>query len=76
MGTSAIHVLDYLLGLGAFGIVRWVLNGIIEDLQAIGTQNLVTSYANHMWTFALLLYIVVGIFWLPRKIKELKGGIK
>jgi len=74
MGTAAIYALDYLGGLTLFGVVYYVLNGILVEFQLIGTDNIVTPYANMFWVGALILYLLLGVFWLPRKLKEWKGG--
>ena len=35
------------------------------------------NLAGWLWTGSLVLYLVFGIFWLPRKIKEIdnQGGV-
>jgi len=74
MGTAALYALDYLGGLAIFGLAYYVLNGILVEFQLIGTDNLVTEYANMFWTGALVIYLVLGLFWLPRVLKEWREG--
>jgi len=74
-GTSILHVLDYLFGFAIFGLAYWVLNGILVDIGVIAVEGIVYDYSNMIWTGSLVIYIIIGVFWLPSKIKEFKGGV-
>lgn len=74
-GTSVLHVIEYFIGFPLFGIVYNFLNGIIEDMIiATGSSGNVHNFAMMFWTGAILIYIIIGVFWLPGKIRELKKG--
>ena len=75
-GTSILYVLEYLLGFAVFGIIYWILNGILIDISTVATNNIVYDFSSMIWTGSLVIYIIVGVFWLPSKIKEIKGGIR
>jgi len=71
-GTSIIHVFDYLIGLAIFGIFYAMWNGILVELQTISTTNIVYDFVNMLWTGALVMYLILGPFWLFNRIRELR----
>jgi uncharacterized membrane protein len=72
-GTSIIFVFDYFIGLGIFGIVYGILNGVVAGVRDSSfVSNVVVDYANMMWTGALIIYIIAGLFWLPLRIREFR----
>jgi len=77
--VSFIPVLEYSLGLGIFGLVAWLLNGILEEFEAIGVHVTGTTYniLHMLYTACLLVYIVFGGWWLIRKYneQEYSGGM-
>jgi hypothetical protein len=75
-GTSILYVLEYFAGFPIFGLIYWILNGILVDISVVSTNSVVTDFSSMIWTGSLVIYIIVGALWLPSKIKELKGGIK
>ena len=76
MKTSVGYAFDYIMGLALFGLVWGLLNLMFSQLTAMKTAGDLLTIANVMWDGALVIYIIFGAFWLPRKIKELEhyGG--
>lgn len=75
MGTAVLYALDYFIGFPVLGIVFYVLNGILVEFLDLAPNNIVLTYANLLWGGVLVFWLVVGLFWLPRKLKEW-GGLK
>lgn len=69
---SIIAVLDYLIGYVFFGIIYWLLNGVLVDLRVVSVTDYVYDFANYVWAATVVLYIIFGTFWLIRKIKEIE----
>lgn len=67
-----IPVLIYLFGLGVFGFIRWIMDGILEQLEALGVHQTgpVYIFLNMVWTGALVVYLIFGGIWLIRKYDE------
>lgn len=70
MRTASIYALDYFMGFAIFGLVYWFLNGILVEFQVFSATNITYTYATWLWHGSLVIYIVFGIFWLPRVLKE------
>lgn len=70
MKTSVGYAMDYIIGLGLFGLIWGILNLIYVPLTALKSPGDLLTIANVMWTGSLVVYLVFGAFWLPRKIKE------
>jgi len=70
MATAVIYVFDYIFGIPIFGFMWWLLNGILVEIKVVSATGDVLTLANYFWTAALIIYILFGAFWLPRKIKE------
>ena len=72
--TAIRYVFDYLFGLGLFGFIYWILNGIKIVMQGQASLSSTTTpvydLANLLWTGALIVYLIFGAFWLPKKIQE------
>lgn len=71
--TAASAALEYFIGFPIFGTAYWVLNGILVEFKVLTLDSDLKAYCNWLWFGALVVYIVVGVFWLPRKIKEYNG---
>jgi hypothetical protein len=71
-GTSIIYVFDYLIGLAVFGIFYAMWNGILVEMQTISSTSIVFDFVNMIWTGALVMYLVLGPFWLFNRIRELR----
>jgi len=66
-------VIDYIIGLGLFGFVYWILDGgfIAEVIEAdVATQGTVLDFYMYIWAGVVLIYLLFGAMWLPRKINE------
>ena len=72
--TAVRYAFDYLFGLGLFGFIYWILNGIKSVMQTTASLDSTTlpvyDLANLLWTGALVIYLIFGAFWLPKKIQE------
>jgi len=68
---SAIrHAMDYLFGLGVFGFVYWILNGIRVEFQPVSETGTIYDWANYMFNGAVIIYLIFGAFWFFRVLKE------
>lgn len=72
--TAVRSAFDYFFGLCIFGALYWFLNGILVELEPFALTGDVLTYANWLWGGAIVIYLVAGAFWLPRMMKEWKGG--
>ena len=68
--TAAIAALEYLLGLAVFGFLFWLLDGIQSEFHSVSEKTTVFQFAIYIWGAAVIIYLIIGAFWLPRKIKE------
>ena len=71
-GTSILYVFEYLAGFPVFGLVYWILNGILVEFKPVSVQDDVYLFANWMWSAAVIIYVIFGMFWLYRSIKTWK----
>lgn len=72
MGTSIIYAFEYLMGFPIFGLVYWILNGILVEFRSVSVQDDVYLFANWMWSAAVIIYVIFGMFWFYRSIKTWK----
>ena len=70
MKTSVGYAFDYIIGLALFGLVWGILNLIFAPLTVLKSADDLLTLANVMWDGSLVIYLIFGAFWLPRKIKE------
>ena len=68
--TAVTFALDYIFGLGVFGFLYWLLNGILVEFRPLSETGTLLEWANYLWFGSLVVYLIFGAFWLPRKIKE------
>ena len=68
--TSVMYVFDYMFGIGMFGFMYWLLNGILVNFKPLSSTGTLFDWANYLWFGSLVAYLVFGAFWLPRKLKE------
>lgn len=76
---SFIPTMEYILGLGFFSFIYWIMDGIFNDIVAtdIGEQSTqIFQLLEFLWMGALIIYLVFGSWWLIRKYneKEYYGG--
>ena len=74
MHTGVMAAFDYLFGLGVFGFLYWLLNGILVEIRPVSETGDLLTFANWLWWGAIVLYLIFGMFWLPRKVKEYPPG--
>jgi hypothetical protein len=70
--VSFLPVLKYGVGLAVFGLLYWLLNGIlilIIDIN-IHTSGITFNILHALWTGGLLTYMVFGGWWLIRMYDE------
>lgn len=73
--TAVRSVFDYFFGLAIVGALLWLTKGILVELQPFALEGDVLTYVDFLWpTGAIIIYLVAGAFWLPRVMKEWKGG--
>jgi len=70
--VSMLPVLKYAFGLGVFGVVYWLLDGIMDLFiaEAVHTSGMTFNVIHAVWTAALLVYMVFGGWWLVRMYNE------
>lgn len=73
-----IPVIAYLLGLGVFGLVYWLLDNILDLFiaESLHITGAVFTLSMAIWTAGLILYLIVGGIWVMRKYneQEYQGG--
>jgi len=69
---SFIPVLQYGIGLGMFGFIYWLLDGIMDEFVAAGVHETGTTYSFIMliWAGSLIIYLIFGGWWVIRKYSE------
>ena len=68
--TGVFMAFDYLIGLGVFGFVYWLLNGILQVFGALSTKDVVYDICMFFWAAALVIYLVFGPFYFWNRLKE------
>ena len=69
MGTSVFYAMEYLIGIPIFGLVYWVLDGILPTFSTVSTQGTVYNFAWYMLDATIVIYILFGMFYFYRRIK-------
>lgn len=69
---SFIPVMKYIVGIGLFGFVYWILNGIMDEFIAAGVSKTGTTYelALYLWAGILIIYLIFGGYWVIRTYNE------
>jgi len=73
---SAIHIIEYLAGLGVFGLAYWLLNGIFNSIKGISLTTSPYNLILYIWTGTIIVYLIFGVIWLARMYSEPNGGIR
>lgn len=70
--ASFIPVLMYILGLGMFGFMYWLMNGILTSFIDVGIHKTGNAYnlLSYIWVGIIIIYLVFGGIWLVRKYNE------
>jgi hypothetical protein len=69
-GTGVFFAFDYLIGLGVFGVVYWLLNGILPAFEVMSSTGVVHDLANFLWWIVIIIYLVLGPFYFLNRLKE------
>lgn len=67
---SAVYVFEYILGLGVFGFLYWILDSIQHDISIASSTGDVFTLLSYVWTGLIVLYIIFGGIWVVRKYNE------
>jgi len=61
-----------MIGLAVFGFVYWFMDGIVDELTALGIHTTCDTYTlmTYFWTSILIVYLIFGGWWLVRKYDE------
>jgi hypothetical protein len=67
-----IPVLQYFAGLGVFGFLWWLLDGILDIFIAVNMHQSGDAYdlLTALWSGIIILYLIFGGIWLVRKYNE------
>jgi len=68
--TAVSAVFEYIFGLATFGFFYWLLNGILVEFQGVSETGTLYDFGMYLWAGSLIIYLIFGAFWLPRKLKE------
>lgn len=69
-GTGVFYAFDYVIGLGVFGFVYWLLNGLLPHFNLFNTSGLLYNIAMFFWGASFVIYLVLGPFYFWNKLKE------
>jgi hypothetical protein len=69
---SFIPVAQYLVGLGVFGFVWWLTNGVLSSFTSVGIHETGNTwdFLNYVWIGIIVIYLIFGGWWLIRKYDE------
>ena len=62
----------YLIGIGVFGFVYWLLDGVITLFIEAGIHQTGNAYdfILYVWVGSLIIYLIFGGIWVVRKYNE------
>jgi len=69
---SFIPVIQYISGIGVFGFIYWLLNGILYEFIALSLQVSSDTWTLllYIWVGILIVYLLFGGIWVVRKYTE------
>lgn len=67
--TAVFHVFDYMFGIAAFGLLYYILNGIIPSIRSVSLSGDILDWANYMWWGSLIVYLIFGAFYFLNALK-------
>lgn len=67
---SFVYVMEYLMGLGLFGLGYWLMDGIKIELESVSEATDIFTLANYVWTGIIILYVIFGGIWVARRYSE------
>lgn len=70
--ASFIPVMQFFIGLGVFGFIYWLLNGILDIFidEAIHETGTIWSFMTYIWAGILIIYLLFGGIWMIKKYNE------
>ena len=71
---SAIHVLEYIIGLAVFGFAYWIMDGIVQELKHVSLTTPPYNLIMYLWTGIIVIYLIFGAIWLARTYSEADSG--
>ena len=71
-GTSVSYAFEYFIGLMVFGLLWWMFNGILPEIGVVSVQGDVFRLSQYLWEGSVVVYLIFGMFYLWRRIKEWK----
>ena len=76
--NSAANVFLYLIGLVMFGILYWLLDGILSIIIATNVADTTTyacwTFMYYIWHGIVIVYTIFGGIWLVRSFKASSTG--
>jgi len=75
---SFIPVLQYIVGLGIFGFLWWLTNGIVSSIVVVGVHKSgdVWELMQYVWLGIIFIYLIFGGIWLVRKYNEVQYKVE
>ena len=69
---SAIPVMMYLAGIPTFGLLYWLMDGIMDSIlsQNVHVTGDVFDLGFYLWAGMLIVYLIFGGIWVVRKYDE------
>lgn len=77
---NAANVFLYLIGIVVFGLIYWLLNGILDIIKAtnVADTTTFTSYdlMLYVWAGIVIVYVLFGGLWLIRSFQNQGADIQ
>jgi len=69
---SFIPVLQYGVGLGIFGFIYWLLDGIMDDFVAVGIHETgsIYTFLTFVWAAVVVIYLIFGGWWVIKQVEN------
>jgi len=71
---SFFYVMEYLAGIVMFGLMYWLMNGILLDMTGVSITGTTYDFIMLMWKGILLVYLIFGGIWVIRRYNEQETG--
>ena len=67
-----IPVMQFFIGLGVFGFMYWLLNGILNIIidESIHETGTIWDFMTYIWAGLVVIYLLFGGIWMIRKYNE------
>jgi len=66
--------MEYLAGIVMFGLMYWLMNGILLDMTGVSITGTTYDFIMLMWKGILLVYLIFGGIWVIRRYNEQETG--